>query len=101
MTEEALARLDPDGWVVLLSEQVVLPRTFRAQILAAKLEADCEYRLAGVRHCPNQQVFERLGALEPWQAVPTSALGEEPPFRMFMRLGTRRQSGSASLLLPH
>ena len=87
VTEEALARLDPDGWVVLLSEQVVLPRTFRAQILAAKLEADCEYRLAGVRHCPNQQVFERLAALEPWRAMPSSAVEEEPPFRMFVRSG--------------
>jgi len=88
VTEGALARLDPDGWVVLLSVQVVLPRTFRAQILAAKLEADCEYRLAGVRHCPNQQVFERLAALEPWRAMPSPAVDEEPSFRMFVRSGS-------------
>jgi hypothetical protein len=87
VSEEALARLDPDGWLVVLSEHVVLPRTFRAQILAATLETDCEYRLAGVRHSPNQQVFERLAALEPWRAVPTSVLPEEPSFRMFMRSG--------------
>ena len=54
VTAEALARLDPDGWVVLLSEQVLLPRTFRTQALAADLDTDCEYQLAGVRHCSNQ-----------------------------------------------
>ena len=42
--------------------------------LSPDWSADCEYRLAGVRHCPNQQVFERLAALEPWRAMPSPGL---------------------------
>ena len=99
VTEEALAQLDPDGWVVLLAENVILPRTFRAQILAAKLQAGCEYRLAGLRHCPDQQAFERLAGIEPWRAVPTVALDDEPPFRMFMRSGRSATVQTAPLAL--
>lgn len=83
VTDEALALLQPDGWVILLSERVLLPRIFRAQMSASKLDSVCEYRLAGVRHCSNQLAFERLAAVEPWRAMPTIALDEEPPFRMF------------------
>jgi hypothetical protein len=85
VTDEALALLEPDGWVILLSERVLLPRIFRAQMSASKLDSACEYRPAGVRHCPNHLAFERLAAVEPWRAMPTAALDEEPPFRMFVR----------------
>jgi hypothetical protein len=83
--DEALARLDPDGWVVLLSEQVVLPRTFRAQVQGSRLDTDREYRLAGVRHCASRGTFERLAPLEPWRALPSTAPDEDTPFRMFAR----------------
>lgn len=86
--DEALARLDPDGWVVLLSEQVVLPRVFRAQVQASRLDTECEYRLAGVRHCASRSAFERLAPLEPWRALPPTVPDEDPPFRMFARRGT-------------
>ena len=85
VTAEAVARLDQDGWVVLLSEQVLLPRTFRAQMLSANLDSGCEYRLAGVRHCSNRFVFERMATLEPWRATPTKAFDDGPPLRMFAR----------------
>ena len=85
VTAEAVARLDQDGWVVLLSEQVLLPRTFRTQMLSANLDSGCEYRLAGVRHCSNRFVFERMATLEPWRATPTKAFDDGPPLRMFAR----------------
>ena len=88
VTAEGLAQLDQAGWAVILSEYVMLPRLFRQQVLAARLEPDCQYRLAGLRHCATRPVLDRLAMLEPWQPAPMAAIEEEPPFRMFALPGS-------------
>ncbi len=64
---EGVAALGADGWVALLSSYVLLSRSFRAQLAAMPLAAECGYRIR-YRSCDSRRKAERLTWCEPWRA---------------------------------
>ncbi len=66
---EGLARLDGEGWVLVLDADVLLPRDFRARLAALPLEAGCLYGAAGRRVCEERETFTVLRGLEPWERL--------------------------------
>ena len=55
---EGLARLDPDGWALIVDADVLLPRHFRERLAALPLEAGCLYAVAGRRVCEDRESLE-------------------------------------------
>ena len=63
---EGLEALDPEGWVVIVDSDVLLPRHFRERVAALPLEKGCLYAAAGRKICEDRETFEMLRECEPW-----------------------------------